>query len=328
MTADEAEKEDGLRSEVDGCDPLHPDEGHARKINRYAQAKARALRVSEHILSHYPSELKVGNAVHSCGTYLVFWHYYTVGQYRLIRSNFCKKHLFCGLCAILRAAKQLQAYLEKVNGVLESNPGMVLILVTLTVKNGPDLMERFRHLRGNYQRMVQRRRNALKGNARTKTDTVFKHLHGAVATYEFTNKGNGWHPHIHMICAVDKGLDVNQFELDLKREWQALTKDSHQCDARPIVQDDEGDMIGAFCEVFKYSLKMNDMTIPNQVFAGFTLRQTRLIAAFGVFFGVPEPEGLEDSIEEQLDLLPYVELIYRYSDSFGYQIAEQSLENH
>jgi plasmid rolling circle replication initiator protein Rep len=328
MVDDEARKEDGLRSEID-AGKLSPDEGHTRKIERYAKAKTRALKVSEHIISQYPEKFKTGDKVKQCGTFLVFWHFYTIDQYRLARSNFCKKHLFCGLCAILRAAKQLQSYLEKVRSVLDENPGMVLILVTLTVKNGPDLIERFNHLQSNYRRMVQRRRNLLKGGTRDKLQTVFRYFHGAVATYEFTNKGKGWHPHLHMICAVDAGLDVDQVKRELKREWETLTKDSHQCDARSISADNEDDMLGAFCEVFKYSLKMNDMKIEDQVHAGFTLHKTRLIASFGVFYGVQVPEDLEDGIEEDLSLLPYVELIYRYSDTFGYQIDQaHQHENH
>ena len=317
-------KKNDLHSEIDQAGQHDPEEGHSRKIDRYGKAKNRSLQVSKHIISNYPKKGKIGYKVKDCGTFLLFHNYYTIGQYRLIRSNFCKKHLLCGLCAILRAAKQLQAYLEKVTFVLEENPKLKLVLVTMTVKNGDDLLERFNHLRFNYRKMVQRRRNVLKSNSRTKTDTVFKYFKGAVATYEFTNKGKGWHPHLHMICAVDSDLDIDQAQKDLKKEWEGLTKDSHQCDIRWIKADNEKDMLSAFCEVFKYSLKMNDMSIKDQVFAGFELHKLRLIASFGLFYGVKIPEELEDSIEEDLELLPYFEMLYHFSDSFGYQLKDQT----
>ena len=331
MTDNSDSKKNDLQSENDQAGKHDPDEGHKKKIDRYSKAKTRSLLVSEHIINHYSEKLKfrqrlkAGYKVKDCGTYLYFHHFYTINEYRLIRSNFCKKHLHCALCAILRASKQLRAYLEKVQIILEENPGVKLALVTLTVKNGDDLLERYNHLKNNYRKMVQRRRNVLKGNSRTKTDTVFKHFLGAVTTTEFTNIGHGWHPHNHMIAIVDSDFDCVQAQKDLKKEWEGLTKDSHQCDIRMIEADDEKDLLSAFCEVFKYPLKMNDMSIEDQVFAGFELHKMRLIASFGLFFGVKVPEELEDSIEEDLQLLPYIDELWKYSSLFGYQLHESNI---
>lgn len=325
----EGQKEDGLLSEI-ACQ-LSPDEGHEAKLKRYATAKERAVKVSEHIISNFPEKFKLGAKVYHCGSFLIFHHYYTVDEYRLGKSNFCRKHLFCGLCAILRAAKQLRSYLDKVDLVLTDNPGLVLIFVTITVKNGPDLMERFHHLQNNYRKMVERRRNLQKGRT---TDTVFKHFQGAVATYELTrgdgsprHPDTGWHPHLHMICAVSPSVDCSLLTAQLKREWEELTGDSHQCLAKPIDYADEDERIGAFVEVFKYPLKFNDMRVSDQVHAGLKLRQNRLIASFGLFYGVKDPVDLEDVIEEDLSLLPYVELMYGYSPTFGYQLKEQKLHD-
>ena len=78
--------------------------------------------------------------------YLLFRHYYTADLLRLHAASFCKRHLLCPLCAIRRGAKALKAYLDRWEVIRAENPRLKPFLVTLTVKDGDDLAERFRHL--------------------------------------------------------------------------------------------------------------------------------------------------------------------------------------
>ena len=75
--------------------------------------------------------------------YLLFRHYYTADLLRLHAASFCMKHLLCPLCAIRRGAKALKAYLDRWEVIQQDRPALRPFLVTLTVKDGDNLAERF-----------------------------------------------------------------------------------------------------------------------------------------------------------------------------------------
>lgn len=315
---------------------LSPDEGQDQRLERYAKAKKRSNSVSQYIIRERPELLQIGREVQECCQYLIYRHYYQVGVYKLTGGCTCKRHLLCMVCAIRRAAKQLQAYLKKVDLVLSENPALKLGLITFTIKNGDDLAERYEHIKAALWRLTQRRSHVLHG-CRT-IYTVMSKVEGAVWTYEATKKDKGWHPHVHMLCLVPQDLDLGEmifdedlkkwvksrsgiFEEDLIEEWKAITKDSFILDVRPI--NEERDKVGAFCEVFKYALKGNEMAVSDQVDAYENLRGKRLISSLGLLHGVKVPDESTDTIESELELEPYVQLLYRYSDFFGFVLERQ-----
>lgn len=328
------EKKGEFHPESELSRELTPDVEINRRLERYHKAKIRSQTVSNFILHNRPDLVKVGNEVKSCGSWLLFRHFFTVGKFRLIGGITCDKHLLCLLCAIRRAAGQLAAYMEKVNFIFQERRDLKLCLITLTVVNGDDLSERFLHLVNGVKTLMQRRRYIVNG-VRAK-HTVLTAVQGAVWTFEVTNKGNGWHPHVHILAMVDKSIDLGivdqatkkktdfgAFQNALIEEWKDICGDSKIVDVREVDKEGEG-RIGAFCEVFKYALKSNDMKVPDQVEAWECLKGKRLIGSCGLLFGVKVPENKSDSIEEDLALLPYVDMIYRHSDTFGYQVDHVS----
>jgi hypothetical protein len=167
---------------------------------------------------------------------------------------------------------------------------------TLTVKDGDNLAERFRHLHES-QRALWMRKHRGRG-------CVLDGVAGAVWSYEVKRgAGSGlWHPHLHMIALAE----VEPSQERLSREWHAVTGDSHVVDVRPISQEDPA---SGFIEVFKYAVKASDMELADTVHAHQTLRGKRLIASAGCFRGVEVPEELTD---EPLEGLPFVELLFRH----------------
>lgn len=242
-----------------------------------------------------------------CGEYLLFRHYYTVDQVRLHAARFCMIHLLCPLCAIRRGARALGSYLERYESIRATNGALRPFLVTLTVKDGPDLAERFNHLRDAFQRFMRRRQG--KGGE----GSVARFIAGAVWSYEVKRGKNSglWHPHVHAIALAHAQPDA----LALRNEWHALTRDSHIVDVRPI---DTTSPAGGFAEVFKYAVKFSDMEPADTVHAYHLLRGKRLVDSAGLFRGVDVPDSLTD---EPLDGLPYVELFYRYIARRGYSLA-------
>lgn len=271
------------------------------RIARYGTARTRAVSMLEHLRTLDDKPAKAAAAgLSTCGDYLHFREYFTVEKVRLHAARFCKQHLICPLCAIRRGSKSLQAYLDKWAVVREENPGLKLYLVTLTVKNGPDLRERQTHLTASLRRLMDRRRYYNAGIRGAPYSSLVRAL-GAVYSLELTNKGNGWHPHCHMIVAGTQSIDQSE----LSREWHQITGDSMVVDVRPIT----GDPVDGFMEVFKYAVKFSDLTLSDNWEAAQVLKGKRLLNSFGLFRGVQVPDSL---LDEPLDDLPYWDRFYRF----------------
>ena len=271
------------------------------RIARYGKAHTRSQAMLEH-LRESPSQetTRAAAGLASCGTYLHFREYFTVGKVRLHNATFCKQHLICPLCAIRRGAKSLDAYLKRWEVIRAEQPELRPYLLTLTIKNGTDLEERQGHLTWALRRLMDKRRNFNAGS-RGHPYTELCKAQGGVYTLELTNKGKGWHPHCHMIV-----LAASQpSQCALSREWLQITGDSMIVDCRPIT----GDPVEGFMEVFKYALKFSDLELADNWHAAQILKGKRLLNSFGLFRGVQVPESL---LDEQLDDLPYWDRFYRF----------------
>lgn len=280
--------------------------GLPAKIARYSEARRKALQMQS--FAENAGHVKEAKKLADCANYLLFRHYYTVDKVRLHAASFCKKHLLCPMCAIRRGAKMLKAYLERYEAVRQDNPHLRPYLVTLTVKNGPDLGERLRHLRKSLKRMSEARRSYL-SNPKRYSRVEFAASMGGFHSIEVTNKGQGWHPHVHMIwlCASEPNQKA------LSAEWHAWTGDSFIVDVRPLHDPVEG-----FLEVCKYALKFSDLSPADNWHAYEVMSGQRLIDSHGLMRGVEIPENL---LDESLDDLPYVDLLYRYLEGVGYSFV-------
>lgn len=294
MKTDRPEKENPVDVELDRVSGI---EGLPSKIDRYGKAKSTGLNVAEYMRATGKHQV-ISERVNQCGSYLLFHHFPTVDVVRLHAAHFCKKHLLCPLCAIRRGAKALAAYLARFEVVKAQNPNLKPFLVTLTVKDGGDLSERFKHLQKS-QHELWKRRSRGRGCS---LDGVA----GAVWSYEVKRgQGSGlWHPHLHMVALAETEPDQEQ----LSQEWHEITGDSFIVDVRPI---DQQDPVSGFVEVFKYAVKFSDQGPEDTVHAWETLRGRRLLASAGLFRGVVVPEELTDSTED-LDGLPFLALFYRF----------------
>lgn len=279
------------------------------KIARYS--RARSLTSKHAIFARSAGFHKEATKLENCSEYLLFHHYYTVDQVRLFAARFCKKHLLCPMCAIRRGSKMLSAYLKRYEVVSASDPALKPYLVTLTVKNGPDLAERFLHLRRSMRILSQARRDVFKG-LRASDYSQFSKSEGGFHSIELTNRGNGWHPHVHMIWLCREKPD----QAVLSTEWHEVTGDSFVVDVRPL-----SDPVDGFLEVCKYALKFSDLS-PDHLFEAYKiLSGSRLVDSHGLMRGVCVPEDLRDT---PLQGLPFVELFYRFLPGTGYSFSQRS----
>ena len=280
-----------------------------KRVDRYSTAKKGALDVAEYMQGLPGQQGKaVSQRVTACGDYLLFRHFFTVDKVKLHAAQFCKAHLLCPLCAIRRGAKALAAYLQRWEAIRLQRPTLRPFLVTLTVKDGPDLAERFNHLH-KAQRELWKRKQRGRGS-------VLDGVAGAVWSYE-VKRGNGsgqWHPHLHMIALAEVEPSAER----LSREWHEITGDSFIVDVRPISQDDP---VSGFIEVFKYAVKFSDQEPADTVHAWSVLKGKRLLASSGCFRGVDVPDDLVDDASDVAGL-PFMDMLYRYSRRGGYSLAQ------
>lgn len=299
---------------------------HGDRIARLSECKQRSRQ-----MGHYLNELKhadhIGKShsqvidrlsadIRGCANYLVFHNYYTVDQIKLAKLRTCKKHMLCPFCARARAAKNVQKYMERFEIIMSEKPNLVPALLTLTVKNGADLEERFQHLQNAWKKFQNRRRDYFK---RGRGFNELCKVDGAVFSYETTynEEAQEWHPHLHVVVLLTDYIDREK----LSQEWEKITGDSKIVDIRKLKPSDDGNMVDAFCEVFKYALKFSELSLEDNYEAYNTLKGSRLQGSFGSFWGVKVPEGAEDDLSG-LEGLPYLEMFYQYMNKKGFDLKE------
>jgi plasmid rolling circle replication initiator protein Rep len=319
-----------LYSETFG-DGKNSEREHDNKLDRYSKAKLHQVAIMEYI-EHLEGLRKEYEALYWCGRMLIFRLFQISRTYRLIGGCSCKKHLLCCLCALRRAARFSKEYERKIRQVLEEHPDWVPILITKTVVNGGSLEERFKHIVKGHKRMMVNRRNSLSLKSSAcglSANSVLRYVHGSAGSYEFKRGENSglWHPHTHEIALLDgsrfkfteevrKGKTVEsplEFESKLSKEWHRATKDSFIVDVRRIDIGNEELFRKSICECFKYALKFTDLEPEDQVHAYKVLKGRHLIFSYGALRGVKINDSSVDSIEDALELEPYVDLIYTFS---------------
>lgn len=285
------------------------------RLQRYGAGKTRALDMADYITQNTKSKWddrnrntetgKLAAKLSNCADFLIFKRYLTVDEVRLHAANFCKKHLLCPFCAMRRGTKYLQAYKQRLDVVFQENPKLRAFMVTLTVKDGESLSERFAHLRAALKKYRDQRRNALKGQRFVEYAKAF----GGVHSIEIKRGKNSglWHPHVHMIWLCEEPPSASQ----LSREWLEITGDSYIVDVREFYGES---VVDGFLEVFKYSLKFSDMELGDNWDAYQLLKEKRLVDNFGLLRGVKVPEELtDDDIDED-----FVYMLYYFARSSGY----------
>lgn len=288
------------------------------RLQRYGAGKTRALDMADYITQNTKSKWddrnrntetgKLAAKLSNCADFLIFKRYLTVDEVRLHAANFCKKHLLCPFCAMRRGTKYLQAYKQRLEVVFQENPKLRAFMVTLTVKDGESLSERFAHLRAALKKYKEQRRNALKGQRAVEYAKAF----GGVHSIEIKRGKNSglWHPHVHMIWLCEQEPSASQ----LSKEWLELTGDSYIVDVREFYGES---VVDGFLEVFKYALKFSDMPLADNWEAYQLLKEKRLVDNFGLLRGVKVPEELTDEdIDED-----FVYMLYYFARNSGYNFG-------
>lgn len=237
-----------------------------------------------------------------CGQHLVFQVNAAEDFARLASGRFCRQDKLCGSCARLRSARLVRAKRDRCVAALEQRPGLKVVHVVWTVKNGPHLRERFAKLDGSLSSLINGRKEHLRGRNRT---AVLGPAAGGVVSVEIKRgRDSGlWHPHAHAALLLPAEVDVDEYQRRLCSSWEKVTGGEswnvHAGDIRPRTpgasQDDT--LAAAFAEVFKYATKSSSMTPADSYHASVMLGGRRLVRSFGCLLGTSsddEPAVLGD----------------------------------
>lgn len=281
---------------------------HEKRLNRLSVHKKRTRSLSSYLKHEDKIDFSFFNRLHSCYDYLLFKDYVNLKKVKLGATHSCQVHLLCPMCAIVRAAKQVQLYEAKFKELKKKNPKLSIYYVVLTVRNGTDLSERYNHLQESLKKLIERRREAKKAKSGKKSsnyalNSVFANVSAGAYSVEIKKGENSkeWHPHANLLLLSEGRI----LESEIKAEWKSITKDSKIVYCQ--VKDDDDKTV--FVEIFKYALKFSEMEFDDNFMAWEILRGRRLMGTFGDFRGLDiKKEDTEIALKDE----PYLELFYKY----------------
>ena len=286
---------------------------HEKRLERLSSHKKRTRKLSTYLKKFDKIDHPFYLRLHSCYDYLLFKDYTSLKKIKIGATQSCQVHLLCPMCAIVRAAKQVQLYEAKFQELKRKYPRLSIYYVVLTIANGEDLSERYEHLNKSLKKLINRRQDALiaKKGSKSKAyalNSCFANVIAGAYSVEVKRGANSkeWHPHANLLLLTEDVI----FESQIKSEWKSITKDSQI--AYCSVKDDDDKTV--FVEIFKYALKFSEMEFDDNFTAWETLRGRRLMGSFGEFRGLDVPK---DDTEISLKDEPYLELFYKFKAKIG-----------
>lgn len=257
------------------------------------------------------------NKLRFCGSWIHLREFINTGEAKILNALLCKLPFLCEVCAVRRQAKQFAATLPKVQHVMASRPDLIPIMITRTIKSGPDLLFQADHFRKSREKMrknVDRFKSAkCRNNRRPELAKVL----GQVRSFEVKRpKGNAdhWHFHEHAFCLVADWIDQEK----LAEQWWEVTGDSFIVDVRRIHAkegDESADPVGsALVEVLKYPLKFEGLSPADAWHVHQVLGGSRMTDCLGLLRGIKAGElETDDPLEDETG--PYRDFLARWIES-------------
>lgn len=146
-----------------------------------------------------------------CGNYLVLRQAIEGddNQPRIHRASLCGLRWTCPFCAAQLGAKKAAHYSARLAELRLAEDQRRCYFFTLTVPNGPDLVETYGKLNDAFKKLHIRYQNA----KRRKNGSTFQRIVGQLGQFEIKRgKDSGWwHPHYHGVFITNGRLDYAEF---------------------------------------------------------------------------------------------------------------------
>lgn len=259
-----------------------------------------------------PLSASMSANVHNCGSWLYFRHYDEIEKSTLHKARFCKKDKLCPACAMRRATKQV----DKVMGQLRVHPDLIegswyLIVLPVIHTAEEDFMTVFNRLQTGLKGINKAMRNVRSGQG---TENYFAdNFDGIMYSIEETKTQNGWNIHANLLCRSSKPLTglimkpsvkgkkrASYWHPDAVETWRNLTS-SINVSISPINAKDPEALYSNLREVFKYSLKFQDLSPDDLLIAYRCLYGRRLLGTMGTLRNLKTDVDLNgDDVENQM----------------------------
>jgi plasmid rolling circle replication initiator protein Rep len=272
--------------------------------------------------------------INDCNSLMLFNSFEKLKIKEYVKTNLCKDK-FCNNCKKVKQASRMARFIPEIEKVSERSN---LYHLTLTVPNVSDY-----ELNPMIKKMFQKFATLieyLKGKKKIRNvDFDYLDYQGAIRSLEVTYKGNSYHPHLHVLIALDHLFvpedksNVNafsysygqlrnkftDFEILIQKIWYCLINDKtvnlrnieseknpgYSCNMDLFKDDD-------YRELFKYMTKGNGkddetkedsfLTYENFVTLYYSLKGVRQIQGYGCFFRLDDID-LEDEVDEKYDAI-------------------------
>lgn len=271
------------------------------------------------VISKHLSEQNL-DLIWNCGTYLEFYSDKKIENKKLNKANFCKNR-FCPMCAWRKARKDaLQVAI--LMQYLKQEKGLEFVMMTLTAPNvsGENLKNEITRYNKNFKKLMKRKEFE---------KISLGYMRKLEVTYN--QDRNDFHPHFHVIIAVDKKYFKSRNYISKQRllvMWQNAMNDDTitQVDIRKISADDNK----AISEIAKYTAKDSDYMKSQEVFDYFyKALKNRQVVTFGGAFKealVLFKNGELDKYKE-IDYTEYVyQIIFKWNRNFAEYIQYELRE--
>lgn len=221
---------------------------------------------------------KVKERISSCGDFLQFLADEKIEHLRLENANFCNNR-FCPQCSQNKSREDAVQLATMIN-YLKQEFNYEFIFLTLTAPNIPayKVQEELKEYSKSFERLF-------------KTKTVKTAIKGYVRKLEMTynSERDDFHPHYHILLAVNKSYFVDSRLYISQKEWLRLWANAKKdptiksVDIRKFKAKD--DLYKAIFEISKYISKDSDYMYSPEVFKVFykSLKGKRMLSYSGVF---------------------------------------------
>lgn len=293
--------------------------------NRFIKSKKRVQKFTKFSYQfadkeNYKLTSKVLDTVSDCGSWLEFRNYYKQDKTKLHNANFCKKDKLCPACAMRRASKQVKKVYDTIS-YSDKLKNKNWYYIVLPVKH---------NITEDFETVFNRAKDGLKtlrysvNNSKKfkKSSSFFSQFDGLFYSFEVTKSDNGWNVHINLLCCSDKEIpgiykythkngQVTYQHQDIMRDWSKYTdNNSYMHSINKLDTSSKDDIIKNLLEVFKYSLKFQDLENKDLLEVYEKTYQKRLLGAFGSLYNIKLDVELEN--DEVLDE-EFLEIVYRFN---------------
>lgn len=258
--------------------------------------------------------------VHNCSSWLKFRHYEELNKKTLYKARFCKKDKICPACAARRASKQVQKVMQQ----LQSNSDLLsgywyYIVVPVKHHMGEDFITVFNRLQIALKAINQAIRNEARGQ---NSNNWFSQFNGIMYSIEETKTQNGWNIHANLLCRsnvpvsglIKKPKKENTFwSVEAVKTLESIADGSKNISISPINVSNEENLLKNLQEVFKYSLKFQDLHPEDLLTAYLCLYKKRLLGTMGTLRGLKIEVDLQgDEVENQI----FIETMMLYTSKY------------